>query len=150
MTVGSICRKDVVVVPISESIVDAARRMRVLHVGTVVAVEERDGKHIPIGILTDRDIVLSVVASDADHLPFILVRDAMSDDLLTAREDTNLADALKMMQERGVRRLPIVDDEGALLGIVTADDVIRFLAEELNEVVRLMNREEQIERHYRV
>ena len=150
MTIGSICKRNAVVAPKGESIVDAAKRMRMRHVGTVIVAEERDGKQVPIGILTDRDIVLSIVASDAEHLPFLGVSDAMSDDLLTAPEDTSLADALELMQERGVRRLPVVDHCGALVGIVTADDVIRFLAEELGQVVKLMNHEEQVERRYRV
>jgi CBS domain-containing protein len=150
MTIGSICRRNVVVVPKGESIVDAAKRMRMLHVGTVIVVEERDGTRVPVGILTDRDIVLSIVASDAEHLPFLSVSDAMSDDLLTAGEETSLPDGLKLMQERGVRRLPVIDHAGALVGIVTADDVIRFLAEELGQVVKLMNHEEQVERRYRV
>lgn len=150
MTIGSICKRNVVIAPKGESIVDAAKRMRILHVGTVIVVAERDGKQVPIGILTDRDIVLSIVASDAEQLPFLSVGDAMSDDLVTAVEDTSFADALKLMQERGVRRLPVVDHAGALVGIVTADDVIRFLAEELGAVVKLMNHEEQVERRYRV
>jgi len=140
----------VVVAPKGGSIVDAARRMRMSHVGTVIAVDERGGKQVPVGILTDRDIVLSIVATDAEHLPFLTVSDAMSDDILTAVEETSLSDALKLMQERGVRRLPVLDRAGALVGIVTADDVIRFLAEELGQVVKLMNHEEQVERRYRV
>jgi CBS domain-containing protein len=150
MTVGSICTRTVVAVPKGESIVDVAKRMRMLHVGTVIIIEDRNGKHFPVGILTDRDIVLSVVASEPQHLPSVLVRDAMDNDLLTAREDTSLTDALTMMQERGVRRLPVVDREGALVGIVSADDVIRFLAEELHQVVQLMNREAQVERRHHV
>jgi CBS domain-containing protein len=150
MTIGSICKRNVVVAPKDESIVDAAKRMRMLHVGTLVVVDERGGKQVPVGILSDRDIVLSMVASNAEHLPFLSINDAMSDDLLTAPEETSLPDALTFMRERGVRRLPVVDSTGALVGIVTADDVIRFLAEELSEVVKLMTREEQVERRYRV
>jgi CBS domain-containing protein len=150
MTIGSICKRNLVVASKGESIVDAAKRMRMLHVGTVIVVEERGGKQAPVGILTDRDIVLSIVASDAEHLPFLNVNDTMSNDLLTAPEDTSLPEALKLMHERGVRRLPVVDHGGALVGIVTADDVIRVLAEELGQVVKLMNHEEQVERRYRV
>jgi len=150
MTLGTICKRNVVVAPRNEMVVDTARRMRMLHVGTVVIVEERQGKHMPVGILTDRDIVLSIVASDAEHLPFLPVGDAMSDNLLTAYEDTSLTDGLRLMQERGVRRLPVVDHAGTLVGIVTADDVIRFLAEELGQVAKLINQEEQVERRYRV
>ena len=150
MTIGSICKQNVVMAPRGESIIDAAKRMRMLHVGTVVVVRHDDDKRVPLGILTDRDIVLSVVASDPEHLPFVTVGDAMSDDLVTAREDTDIRDALKLMQERGVRRLPVIDHEGGLVGIVTADDVIRFLAEELDQLVRLINHEEQVERRHRV
>ena len=95
MTIGSICKRNVVVAPKGESIVDVAKRMRMLHVGTVIVVEERGGRQAPAGILTDRDIVLSIVASDAEHLPFLNVDDAMSDDLLTLPEDTGLPEALK-------------------------------------------------------
>jgi CBS domain-containing protein len=150
MTVGVICTRSVVVAPKGESIVDAAKRMRMLHVGTVVVVNEGDEKRVPLGILTDRDIVLSVVASDPDHLRFLTVDDAMSDDLVTAPEDTGLADALTLMQERGIRRLPVVDHAGSLVGIVTVDDVVRFMASEMARLATLMNREEQVERRYRV
>src|SRR5579872_2831908 len=150
MTIGSICERNVVIAPMRETIVDAAKRMRMLHVGTVVVAAERDGKRVPLGILTDRDIVLSVVASDPEHLPFLSVGDAMSDDLVTAREDASLSEGLQLMRERGVRRLPVVDNDGALVGIVTADDMIRFLADKLDSVVDLMKHEEQVERRYRV
>jgi len=148
VNIGSICKRNVVVAPRGESIVDAAKRMRMFHVGTVVVVERGEGR--PLGILTDRDIVLSVVASDPEHLPFLTVGDAMSRDLVTAREDTSLADALKLMQEHGVRRLPVVDQAGMLVGIATVDDAIRLLADELSALVKLMNHEEEVERRYRV
>jgi CBS domain-containing protein len=150
MTIGSICKKNVVVAPKDERIVDAAKRMRMLHVGAIVVVAQRQGIQVPVGILTDRDIVLSIVASDPEHLPCLLVGDAMSDDLVTVRAETELADGLKRMQQRGIRRLPVVDSTGGIVGIVTADDIIRFLAEELGDLVELLNREEQVERRARV
>jgi CBS domain-containing protein len=127
MTIGSICRRNVVIAPKGESIVDAAKRMRMLHVGTVIVVEERHGTQVPVGILTDRDIVLSVVASDAEHLPFLAVNDAMSDDLLTAG-DTSLPDALA---DAGARRAtpPGRRPCGSPGRYRHADDVIRFLAD---------------------
>jgi CBS domain-containing protein len=150
MTLGLICKRNVVVAPRKEMVVDAARRMRMLHVGTIVIVEEQQGKQVPVGILTDRDIVLSTVASNAEYLPFLSVGDAMSDNLLTAHEDMSLANGLRLMQERGVRRLPVIDHAGTLVGIVTADDVIRFLADELSQLAQLINHEEQVERRYRL
>ena len=150
MTVGSICKRNVAVAPKGESVVDAAKRMRMLHVGTLVIVNEGDDRRIPLGILTDRDIVLSAVAADPEHLPFLNVSEAMSDDLVTVRENANLADALKLMRERGIRRLPVVDNEGGLVGIVTLDDMVRVLAEEMGDLVGVMAREEQVERRFRV
>jgi len=150
MTVGAICKRNVVVAPRGEGIVDAAKRMRMFHVGDVVVIEDRGDMRVPVGILTDRDIVLSVVASDPEHLSSLLVSDAMSSELVSAPEDTSLVDALKLMQERGIRRLPIVKQDGALAGIVTFDDVVRFLAGELGDLVKLMAREEKTEQQYRV
>ena len=150
MRIADLCVPDVVQIAPGASVREAAMTMRSQHVGSLVVTEVANGRPTPVGILTDRDIVLSIVATDAEHLPFLTVSDAMSDDILTAFEETSLSDALKLMQERGVRRLPVLDRAGALVGIVTADDVIRFLAEELGQVVKLMNHEEQVERRYRV
>jgi CBS domain-containing protein len=149
-TLGAICQRNVIVVPKSESIIDAAKRMRMHHVGDVIVVEQQGGSRIPAGILTDRDIVLSIVASDPAHLPFLTVDDAMSSDLVTAREDMGLQDALDLMKQHGVRRLPVVSASGALVGIVTSDDLLRVLAEEVQALVEITAREQELERQYRV
>ena len=86
MTVGDICNRNVVVAPKTEMIVDAAKRMRTSHVGDLVVVENRDGRHVPIGIVTDRDIVIGVVAGDPDHINYLLVSDVMTADLVTAQD----------------------------------------------------------------
>jgi CBS domain-containing protein len=150
MTVGAICTRDVVVAPKTEMIVDAAKRMRTSHVGNLVVIENRNGRHIPIGIVTDRDIVISVVAGDPDHINYLLVSDVMSDELVTAREDDSVDAALKKMEEHGVRRLPIVEADGALAGILTLDDVLQYLTAQQSELVALVAREQRRERQYRV
>ena len=150
MTVGEICNRNVVVAPKGECIVDAAKRMRMFHVGDVVVVENRGDSRVPVGILTDRDIVLSIVASDPSHLWYLMVSDAMSSELVTAEDSTNVSDAVRLMRERGVRRLPIVDRAGGLVGILTFDDIVRFFADELNELVKLVASERQMEQRYRV
>ena len=78
MTVGDICNRNVVVAPASEMIVDAAKRMRTSHVGDLVVVETRNGRHLPVGIITDRDIVISVVAGDPDPLVRLTVARALA------------------------------------------------------------------------
>ncbi len=150
MTVGDICTRKIVVAPRTEMIVDAAKRMRTSHVGSLVVVENRNGRHIPIGIVTDRDIVISVVAGDPDHINHVLVGDVMRDELVTAREHDSVESALKMMGEHGVRRLPIVAADGALAGILTLDDVLHYLLAQQGALVALIAREQSHERQYRV
>lgn len=150
MTVGEICNRNVVVAPKTEMIVDAAKRMRTSHVGDLVVIENRNGRHFPIGIVTDRDIVISVVAGDPDHINYLLVSDVMSDDLITAREHDSIEAALKKMEEHGVRRLPIVDADGTLIGILTLDDILQYLTGQQSELVALVAREQRRERQYRV
>ena len=150
MTVGDICKRNVVVAPKSELIIDAAKRMRTSHVGDLVVVEPRNGRHMPIGIITDRDIVMSVVASDPQHMHYLLVGDVMNTDLVTAQEQDTIETGLQKMHEHGVRRLPIVDGAGALVGILTLDDVLQYLTAQQNELVALVAKEQQHERQYRV
>lgn len=150
MTVGEICQRNVVVAPPSEMIVDAAKRMRTSHVGDLVIVDTRGDRHLPVGILTDRDIVVGALAGDADHINYLLVSDVMTSDLVTAREQDSTEEALKKMQEHGVRRLPIVDGDDALVGIVTLDDILQFFSGQQNILVGLVTREQERERQHRV
>lgn len=150
MTTGDICNRNVVVAPKTEMVVDAAKRMRMAHVGDVVVVEDRQGQHVPVGIVTDRDIVVGLVASDADHLKYLTLDDMMTEDLVTAKEQDSIEAALLRMRERGVRRLPIVADTGALVGILTMDDLWRHFTQQQGLLVELMANEEHRERHLRV
>jgi CBS domain-containing protein len=150
MTIGDICNRNVVVAPKGEMVVDAAKRMRTSHVGALVIVENRDGRHVPIGIVTDRDIVIGAVAGDADHLNYLLVKEVMTSDLVTATEQDSIEAALKKMHEHGIRRLPIVDASGALVGILTLDDVLRYLTAQQSELVAMVAREQARERQYRI
>jgi predicted transcriptional regulator len=149
MTVGDICTRNVVVAPKGEMIVDAAKRMRVSHVGALVVVEERDHRHVPVGIVTDRDIVISVIAGDPEHINLLLVGDVMSEDLVTAQEHDSLESALKHMQERGVRRLPIVNGAGTLVGILTLDDILKHLTAQQSALLALVAHEQRHEREHR-
>ena len=150
MTVGDICNRNVVVAPKTEGVIDAAKRMRMAHVGDVVVVEERQGRHVPIGIVTDRDIVVIVVAGDPDHIHYLDLDDMMTDDLVTAHEHDSVESAVARMQEHGVRRLPIVDAAGALIGILTMDDLMRHFGEQQGRLVELMASEQRRERQFRI
>lgn len=144
MTAGEVCNRQVVFAKPETSIVDAVSLMKTDHVGDVVVVRELDGERQPIGILTDRDVALAV--ERLLRLPQLRVVDVMSADLVTALESENLYDALKKMQSHGIRRLPVVNDRGGLEGILTFDDVVELLSEELTDLAKLVVKEQKRER----
>ncbi|RPI53301.1 MAG: CBS domain-containing protein [Acidobacteria bacterium] len=145
MTVGEVCNRDVIIAKAETPISEAVGLMKYYHVGDLVVVEARQGRRVPVGILTDRDVALAV-ASEAARLPYLHVADLMSRDLVTALEDESLHEALKKMQSHGIRRLPVVNTEGGLEGIVTFDDLIELLSEELTDLAKLVVREQKKER----
>ena len=149
MTVGEVCNREVVITRPDASLLDAARLMNRHHVGDLVVVKEPDDQRVPMGILTDRDIALALV-DWPDRVAQLAVSDVMSNNLVTAHEDENLSDTLKKMQSYGIRRLPVVNATGALEGIVTFDDIIELLSEELADLAKLVVREQKRERQERV
>lgn len=140
MSVGEYCNRDVVVVDKTESVREAINLMRKNHVGDVVVVEMRENASIPLGILTDRDIVVEVLAEDVD-LDAVNVADVMSYKLVTINEDTKLMDAIKQMRIKGVRRLPVVNESGELQGILSVDDLLELIVEQLSDIVALVSKE---------
>jgi len=148
MSVGEYCVRDVVVIGKAESVREAAKLMREHHVGDLIVVEDKDGKRVPVGILTDRDLVVEVLALDVD-IDAVSTGDTMSFELVTAKEDDDLQETLALMRQKGVRRIPVVDAEGMLAGMLTVDDVIDVLAEELNDLTRLISREQLREHQVR-
>ena len=117
------------VAELSETAADVARRMRDFHVGCVVVVREAR----VVGILTDRDLVLRVMAEGRDPLE-TRVEDVVTYDPSTLDRTDGIETALRLMRERCVRRLPIVDRDGRVVGIVTADDLIVLLSRELSDL----------------
>ncbi len=131
-----------------ETVQGAALLMRKHHVGDVVVVEQGSGMRVPIGIITDRDIVVSVIALGLDPAS-LLVSDIMSDELLTANEDDDVNETIDRMRYRGIRRVPVVNSAGQLAGIVSVDDVLEFLAEEMGELSRISTHQQAHEKRTR-
>ena len=148
MSIGEFCNRDVVIVHKGENAVEAAKLMRQYHVGDVVVVMGKDDKTVPVGILTDRDIVIELVAEQVDP-ESVSVGEVMSDNLITISESDELLDTIEQMRSKGVRRAPVVSKEGELVGILTLDDLLDFLAEALNGLVLLTGREQYRERETR-
>ena len=134
MTIGEICVRIVVFAYENMPLTEAARLMREHHVGSLVVVKEGDPDRTPVGIITDRDIVVEVVAAGLDAR-VLTVGEIMGRELVTAREQDNVLDILRVMRRRGIRRMPVVTASGSLAGIVTIDDLLEIVAEELDDVV---------------
>lgn len=148
LTTGEICTRSVTIAFRTTSVDDAARLMRDKHVGCLVVVDEMDGRRIVVGVLTDRDIVTAVVAQGIDAAS-LNVDDVMTTDLVTAREDDSLIDLMRSMRRKGVRRVPVVGGQDELIGVVTLDDVLGVLSEELSLLVGTVDSEGQRERRMR-
>ena len=141
MSIGTVCNRDVVIVDAQCTIVEAARLMRLHHVGSLVIVTREDGVNRPQAIITDRDLVIEVLAAELDARA-LRVGEVVTCPLCSVREDDGVFDTVHRMRERGVRRAPVVDATGALQGIVSVDDLIVLLGEEMNELARLIAREQ--------
>jgi CBS domain-containing protein len=148
MSIGEICNRETVFTTKDSSISQAAQLMREQHVGDLVVVEEKGGRRIPVGILTDRDLVIEILAKNVD-MNAVTVGDVMSSELLTARENDGLYETLQRMRAKGVRRVPVVDTGGVLAGIISADDLLDLLADELTTLARLLSRGQARERQKR-
>ena len=148
MAIGEICNREVVFARPNESVLSAALLMREHHVGSLVVVDEADGKRVPTGIITDRDIAVGVVALGLDP-DATLVGAVMSPELIRAREDAGVAETVALMRQKGLRRLPVVDAAGSLVGLVAADDLLELLAEEMSGLASIVAREQRRETEQR-
>lgn len=132
MNAGEVCKPHVVTIREFEELSAAAKLMRERHVGYLIVVEPQplDARLKPVGVLTDRDIVVGVLARDAD-IRALRVSDVMTREPVVVEEDKSIGFALKEMRRIGVRRLPIVGRAGYLVGVLSLDDIIEVLAKEL-------------------
>jgi len=145
MQAAELCNRQVVTASRDMSIPDAARLMRDQHVGCLVVTDTNEGKTIPVGILTDRDIVIEIISKDIS-LNEVTVGDIMTYALLKVAEDENIFDIAQRMRARGVRRVPVISRLGELIGIIAADDILELLSEELSLLSRITTREAEQEK----
>lgn len=144
MNVAELCNREVIIVEQDATVLEAAKLMRQYHVGDLVVTEKRQGVSFPIGILTDRDIVIELIAGEVD-LDAVTVGDVMSYELLTVSEEEAIVDTIKLMRGRGVRRVVVVNKQGSLEGIIAVDDLIDLLAEQMKDIVSLISCEQKKE-----
>lgn len=144
MTVSAICNHSVATTTAGAGVGEAAELMRAEHVGDLIVVEHHQGRTVPVGIVTDRDIVVGVVAKGVDAAT-VRVGDIAGTELLTVREDNGVEFALREMRRAGVRRAPVINHEGTLVGVLSIDDVVDHLATQLGHIADIIRLEQQIE-----
>jgi len=148
MTAGELCNREVIVTTPETGIGEAAKLMREHHVGTLVVVERQSGRARPLGILTDRDLVIEVLAEEVPAAE-ITVGDVMNANPMRVRASDGLWDTLQIMRGQGIRRIVVVEQDDALAGILAMDDVIALLAEEITLLAKLIAREQSREQKVR-
>jgi len=146
MAIGEYCCREIVAASPTDSVAVAARLMRDHHVGDLVLVEPTDdGDFVPVGIITDRDIVLDLIANDESDLSRIAVGDFQRRELVTVQEQEDVFEVIAKMRRCGVRRLPVVDERGVLVGIIAADDLFGLLADGLHDLALLATYQGRLE-----
>lgn len=149
MLTGEYCNRDVVMVARNDSIVKAAKLMREYHVGNVIVIDINNNNHIPVGILTDRDIIVGILAKEIP-IDDVVVDDVASHRLITASESDDLMMTIKRMRTHGIRRTPVVNDSGNLIGILSIDNILDVITEQLMDIDQLISIEQRREKALRV
>ncbi len=144
MSIGEFCTREVVIVERGTGIVELAQLMRKHHVGDAIVVDIRGDLVVPVGIVTDRDIVVELIAGEVD-LDSVTTGDVMNPELITAKEKEGIWDTLQSMHSKGIRRMPVINEDGGLEGILTVDDLIELLADELDLLAKIAGRGQELE-----
>ena len=144
MNAGELCNRQVVTANRDTNVSEAAQLMRDKHVGSLIIVEERDNHMEAVGILTDRDIVIEVLAEKVDP-EAVTVGDIMTGAVLKVCEQDSILDIARRMRARGVRRVPVVSNQCELVGVLAQDDILKLLSEELSLLVKVTTREAEQE-----
>lgn len=147
MNVDSICSRNPVTVAATTEVADAARLMRKEHVGFLVVAEPTasNGDLKVSGVLTDRDIVTSVLAKDGD-VHNLRVGDIMTRKPLVACVTTSLNVTLRHMREMGIRRVPVIGAREELVGVLSLDDALDAISCELSDLVEAIRGGQRNER----
>ena len=143
MSIGEICNREVIVIQRDEPVLEAAKLMRQYHIGSIIVIDKLEGRLVPVGMITDRDIVIEIVATELDES--VIIGDIMVPDIFTVEENTTTHETIEFMRRKTVRRLPIVDKTGELVGIFTLDDALQLVSEELLDLAKLVRYEHKKE-----
>jgi len=139
ISIAQICNKNPVTCAIDAEVRDVVNLMREKQVGSVIVVNEMTDGTRPYGIITDRDLVVRVIAAGVD-LESLVIRDIATTEIAVGRDTDSAGEAIHVMREEGVKRLPVVDALGRLIGIVSGDDLLLHIANEVQALASLFMR----------
>ena len=142
MRIQDICSHRVAIIGKYDSIYSAARLMRDRKVNHVVVVESLGGDNTPVGILTDREIVVNLIAEEVD-LRTIAIGDIINKKQLTANGEDDVLATIKRMRHKGIRLIPVISKEKGLIGVLSIEDVLSTLTEQLNDIDQIISREQR-------
>ena len=138
MTIGTVCSRDPVTAPADAPVATLAQRMCDEHVGLVIVTRRPSDRLVPVGVVTDRDIVRAQVSRPGTDVFMLRAEEIMTREPLVLSEAIPVTEAIEHLRARGVRRAPVVDAGGALVGLVAADDLFAAMAEDLVRLGRLV------------
>jgi CBS domain-containing protein len=141
MLLKEICTPDVVLCSSGTRVLAAARIMRQKHVGDLVVVDDPDGDQTPLGMVTDRDIVVEVLGKELDPRT-VTIAEIMRKPAVIANEYEDVSQALDRMKAHGVRRIPIMGEHRKLVGIFAVDDLLRRPAGVTSVLADIVDREQ--------
>jgi len=148
MKIGEVCRRGAISIANSEGVADAAQLMREHHVGFLIVYRLGDDLRRPIGVLTDRDLVVEVMAKQVDPQA-LKVDDVMTRTPVIANESDDVSELLKAMRVAGIRRVPVVDVRGALTGVIATDDALDLITTFMCDIAGSIKHEQRVERRVR-
>ena len=148
MRIADLCNRHVATCERSASAADVARLMRAQHAGEVIVVDTVGGIQMPVGLLTDRDLVVEVMGAGLDP-EAVTAGDLMAETVVTVYESEDVQDAIWHMHTKAIRRLPVVDYTNRLRGIVVLDDIAAFLGSALTDLARIAPRQKTVEKSRR-
>jgi len=137
MNAGQVCTKGAVSVSASAPLSEVAQLMCDRHVGAVVVTVTPSDRPVVAGIITDRDIVRAQLERTAD-LSRLSAGDIMTRDPLVLNEQESIGKAVQRLRQRGVRRAPVINNSGALIGVISTDDLLAQVSEELLALAHLV------------
>ncbi len=141
---ATLCEKHVVAVESNQTVDLIARLMKEHRIGDVLVVEKRGAKSVPIGMITDRDLAIDIVAR-GESSDSLYASDVMTSNLATASMSDDVFTMIATMKKHKVGRLPVLDSEGGLMGIVTAKALLRYLVSEIDELIHISERNSKAE-----